>query len=247
MSWKSRTQKIKTQLRQPRTLRLIKWVWRLLIMLALVDAGYLIGLAPDWEIYARGPIQASRFIQQYKNEKALHHNDWPALRWHPVSIKHIPDHVLRAVIVAEDSRFFQHNGFDEKAFKEAMEYNLSQKRMVFGASTISQQTVKNLFLSSSRNPLRKWHEFVLTVLMERNIEKKRIIELYLNVAEFGQGIYGVEAAARYYWNRSVNDLSISQAVELAATLPAPMKHNPSTQTKYFVRHKKKIRKHLGYI
>jgi len=245
MSWKSRTQKIRSTLRQPKIWRFIKWGWRILIALVLIDTGYLIGISPDWGLYAEGPIPQSRFIQKYQQDKA-DHKQWPRLHWQPVALGRIPEHLIRAVVVAEDSRFFHHNGFDEQAFKEAMQYNLSKRRLVFGASTISQQTVKNLFLSPSRNPLRKWHEFVLTYSMERNISKKRIIEIYLNVAEFGRGIYGVDAAAQHYWNKSVSKLSFSQAVELAATLPSPVKHNPVTQTKFFVRHKKKIRKHLGY-
>ncbi len=246
MSWKSRTQKIHIKLRQPKIWRMIKWGWRLLVVLVLVDIGYLIGITPDWALYAEGAIPQSRFIQKYTQDRSPQ-NQWPPLRWHPVSLSRIPDHVIRAAIVAEDSRFFQHNGFDEEAFKEAMQYNLSKRRFIFGASTISQQTVKNLFLSPSKNPLRKWHEFILTYLMERNISKKRIIEIYLNIAEFGRGIYGVEAASRFYWGKSVSELSLSQAVELVATLPAPIKHNPSTQTTYFVRHRKKISKHLDGI
>ena len=245
MSWFTRTQQIKHNLqKQPRLWRGLVWAWRLFIALALIDVGYLIGITPDWERYAKGPIQSSAFIEKYKLQR-LNARNLPRLRWSPVSISRIPDHVLRSVIVAEDSRFFQHSGFDEDAFKKAMEYNLSKKRLVFGASTISQQTVKNLFLSPSRNPLRKWHELVLTILMERNLSKERIIEMYLNVAEFGRGIYGVEAAAQFYWGKSISKLSVSQATELAATLPGPIKHNPSTRTKYFVRHSKKIRRHLG--
>ncbi|NOX42690.1 MAG: monofunctional biosynthetic peptidoglycan transglycosylase [Gammaproteobacteria bacterium] len=246
MSWKSRTQKIKSTIRQPKIWRIIKWSWRVLIVLVIIDAGYIIAITPDWDLYATGPVQQSRFIQKYKQD-SLQHKQWPNLRWNPVSLSRIPDHVVRAIVVAEDSRFFQHNGFDEEAFKEAMQYNLSKGQLILGASTISQQTVKNLFLSSSRNLLRKWHEFVLTYTMERNISKKRIIEIYLNVAEFGLGIYGVEAASHYYWGKSVSELSFSEAVELAATLPAPVRHNPSTQSKYFIRRKNKIRKHLGYI
>jgi len=246
MSWKSRTQKIHAKLRQPKIWRIIKLGWRLLIIFALVDVGYLIGITPDWHLYIEGGIPQSSFIQKYTQDRSSH-KQWPRLQWQPVSLSRIPDHLIQATIVAEDSRFFQHNGFDEKAFKEAMQYNLSKRRLVFGASTISQQTVKNLFLSPSKNPLRKWHEFVLTYLMERNLSKKRIIEIYLNIAEFGRGVYGVEAASRHYWGKSVSDLSVSQAVELAATLPGPIKHNPATQTKYFVRHKKKISKNLKYF
>lgn len=148
--------------------------------------------------------------------------------------------MTRALIVAEDAHFYSHNGIDTDALKEVMEYNLSKKRFVYGGSTISQQTIKNIFLSPSRNPLRKWHEFVLTIGMERNLSKKRILSLYLNIAEFGRGIYGVNAAAQYYWGIPASRLSVKQAVELAATLPAPVKHNPNTRTKFFLKRVKKI-------
>ena len=144
------------------------------------------------------------------------------------------------MILAEDSRFYEHSGFDLIAFKEAMDYNLREGRLVLGASTISQQTVKNLFLSPSRNPLRKWHELILTWGMEHNLTKRRILELYLNVAQFGQGIYGVQAASQAYWGIEPDQLSVAQAAELAATLPGPVKNNPVTQTRYFEKRSKKI-------
>ena len=176
----------------------LRWTWRIAPVLIMMDVGYLIGVWPDWELYSDGPIQRSSFIRSYEFEKHRH-DDWPKLRWSPVSIESIPRGMVRAVIVAEDARFYEHEGVDFEALKSAMEFNLSEKRLVYGGSTISQQTVKNVFLSPSRNPLRKWHELVLTIGMERSLSKKRILEHYLNVAEFGRGLYGVEAAARYYW------------------------------------------------
>ncbi len=152
--------------------------------------------------------------------------------------------MIRAVIAAEDSRFYEHDGVDFDALKDAMEYNLSEQRMAYGASTISQQTVKNVFLSPSRNPLRKWHELLLTLGMERNLTKKRILEHYLNLAEFGKGIYGVDAAARYYWGIPASRLSSRQAIELAATLPSPVKNNPRTRTKSFQNRVKRIRRYF---
>ena len=131
-----------------------------------------------------------------------------------------------------------------ESLKAAMEYNLSEKKFIYGGSTISQQTVKNIFLSPSRNPLRKWHELLLTIGMERNLTKKRILELYLNVAEFGRGIYGVEAAAKYYWGISAARLSSRQAIQLAATLPSPVSNNPDTRTKSFNRRVKKISRYF---
>ena len=152
--------------------------------------------------------------------------------------------MIRALIVAEDANFYSHRGVDIDALKEAMEYNLSEKRLIYGGSTISQQTVKNVFLSPSRNPLRKWHELVLTIGMERSLSKKRILEHYINVAEFGRGIYGVDAAARYYWGIPASRLSIRQAIELAATLPSPVDNNPKTRTNFFNRRIKKIRRYF---
>ncbi len=170
--------------------------------------------------------------------------DLPSLRWRPVSLTEIPRHVRRAVIVAEDSRFYQHGGFDLIAFRDAMDYNVAQGRFALGASTISQQTVKNLYLSSSRNPLRKWHELILTWGMERNLSKDRILEIYLNVAEFGPGIYGVEAASQVYWGKSVLRLTLSEAAELAASLPSPKTNNPATRTQRF---RKRVHKIIGFL
>src|SRR5258706_1785792 len=116
-----------------------------------------------------------------------------------------------------------------------MTSNLAEGRMVVGASTISQQTVKNLYLNSARNPLRKWHELVLTWGLERNVSKRRILELYLNIAEFGPGVYGVQAAAQTYFGTSAAALTIEQAAKLVASLPAPERHNPATHTSYFDR------------
>ena len=223
--------------------RLLRWVWWLLPIVIMMDVGYMIGIWPDWALYAEGPIQRSSFISSYEFERHRH-PDWPKLRWSPVSIEEIPQSMIRAVIVAEDARFYEHEGIDIEALKDAMEYNLSEKRLVYGGSTISQQTVKNVFLSPSRNPLRKWHELLLTIGMERSLSKKRVLEHYLNVAEFGRGIYGVDAAARYYWGVPASRLTSRQSIELAATLPSPVKNNPKTRTDSFHKRVKKIRRYF---
>lgn len=221
----------------PGILKTLRWSWKILLLVFIMDTGYLIGIWPDWKIYAEGPIQQSSFIRNYISERQ---SDWPKLHWQPVSINKIPKVMIRALIVAEDARFYSHGGIDTDALKEVMEYNLSKKRFAYGGSTISQQTIKNIFLSPSRNPLRKWHEFVLTIGMERNLSKKRILALYLNIVEFGRGIYGVNAAAQYYWGIPASQLSVEQAIQLAATLPAPVKHNPKTRTRFFLKRVKKI-------
>jgi monofunctional biosynthetic peptidoglycan transglycosylase len=125
-----------------------------------------------------------------------------------------------------------------------MLYNLERGRFVYGGSTISQQTTKNLFLSPSRNPLRKWHELVLTLALEHHLDKRRIMEHYLNVAQFGRGLFGVEAAARHYWGIPAARLSQRQAIELAATLPAPVSSNPATRNRSFRQRFNKINRHF---
>lgn len=229
--------------RFPRAYQSLKWFGRVLLIIFLVDTGYLMGIWPDWEWVDRGPIPKSRFIEEY--EKQYYYD--PAIskpRWQAIKFEQIPHSLINAVLAAEDARFFQHNGVDTDALVNAIEYNWNRKSIVYGASTISQQTVKNLFLSGSRNPLRKWHEYLLTFAMELNLSKQRILEIYLNIAEFGPGIYGIEAAAQNYWGTSAARLNRIQAIELAATLPAPLKHNPRTRTDFFVKQRDKISRNM---
>ena len=221
-----------------RFLRRLRLALQMALLLLLADLCYLAGMWPDWNLYAEGPIFKSKFIKVY--EHARHEGGGPPLRWRPIPLEKMSHHLIHSVIVAEDGRFYQHPGFDRVAFEEAMEENAARRRLVYGASTISQQTVKNLLLSPSRNPLRKWHELLLTLGMELFVEKDRILELYLNLAEFGPGIYGVEAASRAYWQKSASRLSRRQAAELAATLPAPKDHNPRTRTAFFRERTRKV-------
>lgn len=227
----------------PKIAKSIVWTRRILLCVLLIDIGYMIAIWPDWKWYADGPFIKSQFIEDYER-KSWQNRQLPKLRWQPVGWNQIPDTIINAVLAAEDSRFYRHAGIDTEAFKKAMEYNWEKKRFIYGASTISQQTVKNLFLSSSRNPLRKWHELILTFAMELNLKKSRILNIYLNIAEFGPGIFGVEAAAKYYWGISASNLNEVQAVELAATLPAPSSHNPKRRSSFFMKQRSKILKNI---
>jgi len=222
--------------------RLLRWwriTWRIAVVLVALDLFYLAHIWPDWDAFSRGTVSRSQFIENYQ-QRRQQDTALPRLRWTPVKLEQIPQHMQRAVIVAEDARFYWHNGFDIVAFREAMDYNLENMEFKYGASTLSQQTVKNMFLSPSRNPLRKWHELVLTLGMEFNVSKDRILETYLNVAEFGEGVYGVEAAARYYWDIPASALTPGQAAELAASLPGPRWHNPRSRSRRFLRRADKI-------
>ncbi len=219
------------------------WGWRIALVLLALDTFYLIHIWPNWKNFKHGQVAKSQFIRNYEISRR-EDRTLPPLRWQPVPIKQISPHIIRTVIVAEDSRFYQHSGLDLVALKDAIDYNLENLSFKYGASTISQQTVKNMFFSPSRNPLRKWHELVFTLGMEFKVSKRRIIETYLNVAEFGTGIYGIEAAAKYYYGKSAAELDEEEATELAATLPAPRKNNPQIRGEYFEKHKQKIQKFI---
>ncbi len=156
-----------------------------------------------------------------------------------VSINRIPRHVINAVVVAEDGRFWDHDGFDWFEFEQSLKKNWEKKRAVRGASTITQQLAKNLYLSTSKDPIRKLKEWVITWLLEKNLEKERILEIYLNVIEWGRGIFGIEAAARTYFGRPASALTYDQAIRLAAVIPSPLKHRPTDNTRW-VNYRKKI-------
>lgn len=223
--------------------RIARWLWRALLLFMVGDSLYLAYLWPDWSQLAHGPMPRSSFMRAYEQQRAAH-PEWPPLRWQPVALGQLPRYLPRTVLVAEDARFYEHDGFDFQALREVLDYNLERGRVVYGGSTVSQQTAKNLFLSPARNPLRKWHELLLTWRMEQHLDKRRILELYLNCAEFGRGIYGVQAAAQHYWGIPAARLSPQQAIELAATLPSPLHDNPTTRTHAFRQRVAKITRHM---
>lgn len=138
-----------------------------------------------------------------------------------VPYERISRNLVRAVLAGEDSRFFDHSGFDWEEIQKALEKDWEEMKFQRGASTISQQLAKNLFLSTSKNPVRKLHEALITWEMERLLSKRRILELYLNVIEWGDGIYGAEAASRHYFNTSAASLGPEQAAFLSAIIPNP--------------------------
>jgi monofunctional biosynthetic peptidoglycan transglycosylase len=150
--------------------------------------------------------------------------------WVPYS--RISEHLKRAVVAAEDAKFLDHEGFDWEAIHEAMRKNERRGKVVAGASTISQQLAKNLFLSGSRSWLRKAQEAAITWMMERTLSKRRILEIYLNVAEWGEGIFGAEAAARHHFGVPAAALTQEQAAWLASILPSPRRYERGRTTAY---------------
>ena len=163
-----------------------------------------------------------------------------------VSYDEMGDYVKIAVIASEDQNYYKHDGFDFKAIERAMENNEKGKR-IQGGSTISQQTAKNIFLWNNRSWLRKGLEVVFTFVIEKVWNKKIIMERYLNSIEMGQGVFGVEAASRYYFKKSAKNLTKSEAAWIAAVLPNPKKYDPKNPTPSLNRKHSWIMKQMNHI
>lgn len=155
--------------------------------------------------------------------------------WVPIS--RIPKYVLNAIVVAEDGTFYEHGGIDWFEVQESLEKNLEEGRAARGASTITQQLAKNLFLSTSKDPLRKLREVIITLLLERTLEKRRILELYVNLIEWGPGVFGIEAASRTYFGKPASALTLDEGTRLAAVIPSPLRHRPDADSRYVLRRK----------
>ena len=191
----------------------------LLVMLALIMGWHGWMLVQLFVLRIDNP-EMSAFMQQTLDDQRMQ-NPNAVLDHRPIDYNRISTHLKRAVIASEDARFIQHNGFDWNGIKIALEKNFEARRVKAGGSTISQQLVKNLFLSDERSILRKAEETIITVMLELMLPKQRILELYLNYAEWGNGIYGAEAAARHHFGVSASKLTAWQAARLAAILPNP--------------------------
>ena len=163
-----------------------------------------------------------------------------------VSYDEMGDYVKIAVIASEDQNYYKHDGFDFKAIERAMQNNEKGKR-IQGGSTISQQTAKNIFLWNNRSWLRKGLEVVFTFVIEKVWNKKIIMERYLNSIEMGQGVFGVEAASRYYFKKSAKNLTKSEAAWIAAVLPNPKKYDPKNPTPSLKRKHSWIMKQMNHI
>ena len=179
-------------------------------------------------------MQARLERLQAKNPNAVLKQRW-------ASYARISDELKRAVIVAEDAKFSEHDGFDWEGIQKAMEKNQRRGRVVAGGSTISQQLAKNLFLSGEKSLWRKGQEAVITWMLEMMMDKERILEIYLNVAEWGEGVFGAEAAARHYYNASATSLNAEQAAQLAAMLPRPLYYERNRGSEFLQRYSETIR------
>jgi monofunctional glycosyltransferase len=198
---------------------------------------------PDVAALAHSHPTTTAFIENYRGWGLF--GDKKEVEWQWVPYSRISSSLKRAVIVSEDIRFFSHGGFDDAEIKAALQDAWEDKELPRGASTITQQVAKNLWLSGSYNPLRKVKEAILTRQLETQLGKRRILELYLNVAELGRGIYGAEAAARHYYGKSAARLSERQAAELAASLPRPRKWHPGVKSRAYQRKVRAIQRRMA--
>ncbi|HYB69351.1 MAG TPA: monofunctional biosynthetic peptidoglycan transglycosylase [Candidatus Bathyarchaeia archaeon] len=204
------------------------WAGRLALLMALAAAVWIGVELWTWPAVSRLATERPRttaFIDQYRaRQRAAGHPDRVGLQWVPYAA--ISPAMKRAVLVGEDVNFFSHHGFALDEMQNALEDAVRDGELPRGASTITQQLAKNLWLTPSRNPLRKGKEALLTWQLEHALGKRRILELYLNVAEFGPGLYGVGAASQRYFGKPAADLDEHEAAQLAAVLPNPTAWHP---------------------
>jgi monofunctional biosynthetic peptidoglycan transglycosylase len=201
---------------------------------------------PDVRALAWRPPATTAFIERYRAQERQAGRP-PRVQWTWVPYNRISPALKRAVVVAEDTSFFTHQGFAPSEIREAIDRAVKEFDLPRGASTITQQLAKNLWLSPSRNPLRKLKEAILTWQLEKALTKRRILELYLNVVELGPGIYGAEAASRPYFRKPAADLAEDEAAELAAALPRPSVWHPGVATTAYRRYVADIRRRMDRI
>lgn len=206
--------------------RIAAGVMTLLILLLVSQLWLLAQVA--W--YARYDPGSSAMMRQ-ELSRLQENNPDARLDYRWVPYDQISNNLKRAVIAAEDSRFTEHGGVEWEAIRSAWEHN-QQSGKIRGGSTITQQLAKNMFLSGSRSYLRKGQELLLAYMIEHGMDKRRILELYLNLAEWGVGIFGAEAAARHYYGVSARQLSAAQAARLAAMLPNPRYYDRNRNTRF---------------
>ena len=204
-----------------------KWAFKLFVMLPLLFIAISVGvvLLFKWVPVAYTPLMLKRSIEFRKDESFHTTKKW-------VKLSDISPHMVNAVVLTEDQKFYTHKGFDWEEINKMLDLHSKGQAKLRGCSTISQQTAKNLFSTGSSTWIRKAWEAYWTFLIERMWSKDRIMEVYLNIIEMGPGIYGAEAAAQQYFNRSASKLTREQAISIAICLPNPLRMNPTKLTRY---------------
>jgi monofunctional biosynthetic peptidoglycan transglycosylase len=215
----------------------MKVLKRLLLFLMIIVAAFMIIDIGRYFIYPNvALLQKNRpgktAFMEYREETWRQKGIKKKIRNTWVPLSRVSPYVMKAVIIAEDDKFWSHEGFDFEAMQKALEKDIKKKKFLAGGSTISQQLAKNLYLSPSKNPVRKIKEAILTSRLENNLTKRRIIELYLNVVEWGDGSFGIEAAAQSHYGKQAADLNPREAATLASILPNPRRYKSDGTSRY---------------
>ncbi|OPY72530.1 MAG: Penicillin-binding protein 2D [Syntrophorhabdus sp. PtaU1.Bin050] len=214
-------------------MKLIKTVFFLVLVVIIGGIGYY-SLYPDVAKLKKQNPKKTSFMEyreqewKTKGKKLKIQKKW-------VPLRNISPYLVKAVIIAEDDKFWSHNGFDLDAMQKALEKDIEKGKFKFGGSTISQQLAKNLYLTPAKNPVRKLKEAIITWRIEQSLPKRRIIEIYLNVVEWGEGVFGIEAASARYYGKPAALLTAEEAAHLAAVLPNPRRYNPTGSSRYVER------------
>jgi monofunctional biosynthetic peptidoglycan transglycosylase len=220
-----------------------------LAAIGLVILGFYLADQPDIHSLRHRNPTTTALIDLRKHQARQAHIEYPtAMIW--CDLDTISPNLVHAVLIAEDDRFYEHHGFDLGEIWEAVKINLRQRRFAYGGSTITQQLARTLFLSPRKNLARKLKEAVITWRLEHTLSKKRILEIYLNVIEWGRGIYGAEAASRFYFNKPASDLTPDEAVALASILPSPRRWTPQSEKAFMARRRTQLMDRLqraGYV
>ena len=206
-------------------------IWFLFLLFPAIFTLAYLALMPDISQLKKKNPPKTAFMEyrekewKEKGRKGKIHQVW-------VPLSRISPFLVKAVLIAEDDKFWSHEGFDYEGIKQALERDLQAGKWKFGGSTITQQLARNLYLSPAKSFWRKIREAVITWRMEQVLSKKRILELYLNVVEWGDGTFGAEAASRHYFEKPASELTPREAARLAVVLPSPRKLNPAGNQKY---------------
>jgi|SRR5687768_6967065 monofunctional biosynthetic peptidoglycan transglycosylase len=232
-----------------KAVRILKKTGRILAVVAaalFAIAAYVYLTTPDVRYLRTQPPKSTAFMDlRARESRAKGEKPKRIQQWVPYS--RISPHLVRAVLVTEDSKFWRHDGLDYEQIRESMEVNLERGEFARGASTITQQLAKNLFLSPSKNPLRKVRELLIARRLEAELSKQRILEIYLNVIEWGDGIWGAEAAARTYFGKRASQLSQPESALLAAAIANPRIMNPGSPTARLRRRQQMVMRRMGYV
>ena len=222
--------------------------WALRVLLALLGCAFLAVIfffltLPDVSPLKSGFPKTTAFMERRRAELARAGQD-TRLEWGPVPLSRISPRLARAVVAAEDARFYEHAGVDWQAVRGALEKDWGGKNLRHGASTITQQLAKNLYLSPRRTPWRKLREWAIARKLEAALPKRRILELYLNVVELGPRTFGAEAASRRYFGKPASDLSDLEAATLASVIPSPRLYDPLRHPQRVARRARQILRFL---